>query len=273
MFEYLLMKGGDSDWHRRYAQLINALYATGYTRRYSNTPSPLLRNIPGEPAVLQKSRIVDADFMSRMIEAHEHMAVLNVCQCRQSHAFEGHSCARAEVSDGCLVFGLFAESAVQQGAGRPVDKAGMHGIVRDRWKKNLVFMTANIEPSGSNAICTCCDCCCHFIESINSFNGRVSMAEPHFIARVQEDACIGCGRCVKVCNTKAHAISSRKHVFYPERCIGCGLCVDACPDGIISLEENPEYQRPSGSWLALGMRTLPLGILSSIRAMLRGWQP
>ena len=34
MFEYLLMDGSDSEWHKRYGQLITALFSTGYTRSY-----------------------------------------------------------------------------------------------------------------------------------------------------------------------------------------------------------------------------------------------
>lgn len=268
MFEYLLMGGEDSPWHREYGRLINALYATGYTRRYSTTPSPLIRNIPLQQAIEHKSMRVDADLVEKMIQAHEHLAVLKVCQCRQSRAFEGRSCSRSEPDDGCLVFGTLAESVVEQGMGRFVTRAEMDEIVKDRWEKNLVFMTANLSPSSSNAICTCCDCCCHYIESINHFNGRVSLAEPHYLALMDEEFCTNCGKCAKVCNTHAHTLTLREHAYNAAQCIGCGQCVPACPQDIISLQPNPGYKAPSKSWLSFGLRVLPSGMLSSLKALL-----
>jgi Na+-translocating ferredoxin:NAD+ oxidoreductase subunit B len=268
MFEYLLMDGKDSPWHRRYGQLINALYSTGYTKQYSTTPAPLIRNIPVETIVESKSHLVDADLMSRMIDAHDNMGVLNVCQCRQSHVFSGHECSRSHQDDGCLVFGSFAENIVEKGNGRLVSKEEMRSIVRDRWDKNLVFMTANITPSNANAICTCCDCCCHYIESINHYGGMISLTPPHFLASIDSHMCNDCGRCAKVCNTHAHTIKDKKHVYEAEKCIGCGLCVKACRKYAITMKENTDYQRPSGGWFSFALRILPRSLLSTLRVTL-----
>jgi ferredoxin len=268
MFEYLLMDGKDSPWHKRYGQLINSLYSTGYSKQYSTTSAPLIRNIPVETIVESKNHLVDADLMSRMIDAHDIMGVLNVCQCRQSHVFSGHECSRSHPDDGCLVFGSFAESIVERGNGRIVSREEMRDIVRDRWDKNLVFMTANLIPSNANAICTCCDCCCHYIESINLYGGRVSLTPPHFLASVDNNMCNDCGRCTKVCNTHAHILKDKKHSYDEGKCIGCGLCVKACRKYAVTMKENPDYQPPSKGWLQLGMRILPRSILSTLRVAL-----
>jgi len=265
MFEYLLMDGRDSPWHRRYAQLINGLYATGYTSEYSTRPSPLIRNIPVETVIESVNRVVDSDLMSEMIEAHDKLAVLNVCQCRQSHIFSGHECKRSDAADGCLLFGSFASVAVERRSGRFVSREEMRHIVHDRWEKNLVFMSANLVPESSNAICTCCDCCCHYIESVNRFGGRVSLAQPHFMSVVDEPACNSCGRCAKVCNTYAHTLKDKRHVYDSAKCIGCGLCVRACPKKALSMRENSDYSPPSKNWLHFGLRIMPAGILSQIR--------
>lgn len=268
MFEYLLMNGKDSPWHRRYGRLINALYATGYTREYSTTSAPAIRNIPVETVVESKSLIVDADLMSRMIDAHDTMGVLHVCQCRQSHAFSGHTCGRSSADDGCLVFGSFAEGIEEEGNGRLVSREEMRRIVRERWDKNLVFMTANLVPSQANAVCTCCDCCCHYVQFINRYGGMSSLSSPHFRASVDPNLCNDCGRCAGVCNTHAHAMENRMHAYDPAKCIGCGLCIKACRKSAITLKVNPGYRKPSGSWLGFVLRILPGSLLSSIRVAL-----
>ena len=267
MFEYLLMDGSDSPWHRRYGQLITSLFETGYTRRYSTTPSPVIRNIPVQSVIEHTSRVVDSDLMSEMIDMHDKLAVLNVCQCRQSNAFSGHVCSRSSPEDGCLVFGSFAESTVEQGSGRFVSREEMHDIVEERWGKNLVFMSANVKPESPNAICTCCDCCCHYMKAVNLFDGGVSLAPPHFLAEVNESLCNNCGKCTRVCNTHAHSIKDKLHHYDSEKCIGCGLCVGACPKHAITMMENPAYKAPSRNWIHHGIRILPASILATIRAL------
>jgi len=265
MFEYLLMDGSDSPWHKRYGRLITSLFSTGYTRAYSTTASPVIRNIPVQTAIEHTSRVVDSDLISEMIAAHEKLAVLNVCQCRQSHLFSGQKCSRSGPEDGCLVFGSFAESTVERGSGRLVDKEEMKDIVLERWSKNLVFMSANVTPSSPNAICTCCDCCCHYMIAVNTFGGRVSLAPPHFLAHIVESLCNNCGKCVRVCNTHAHTVSDKIHLYDAEKCIGCGLCVQACPQNAITMGVNPDYKAPSRNWIHHGIRILPSSLLSTLR--------
>lgn len=267
MFEHLLNDGSDTPWHRRYARLINALFATGFTASYSTRPFPAVRNIPVQKAVEQTSRVLDADLMSKMIDSHEHMAVLNVCQCRQSARFSGRECRRAAPEDGCLVFGSFAGSVEKSGSGRLVSRGEMRSIVRRRWEQGLVFMTANLEPSRPNAVCTCCDCCCHYLEAVNRFGGRAFLAQPHFLARVDEDLCTGCGACEGACNTHAHTFSGGSHAYEPQQCIGCGLCAEACPAGAVTMEENPAYEPPASGWRPLFLKVVPAGVLAALRVM------
>ncbi|MBI5937798.1 MAG: RnfABCDGE type electron transport complex subunit B [Betaproteobacteria bacterium] len=50
------------------------------------------------------------------------------------------------------------------------------------------------------------------------------------VAEVQEDICIGCTRCYKVCPTDA-IMGAAKHIHavFREACTACGKCVEACP--------------------------------------------
>jgi electron transport complex protein RnfB len=50
------------------------------------------------------------------------------------------------------------------------------------------------------------------------------------IAEVQEDLCIGCTKCYKVCPTDAILGAAKQiHAVFREACTACGKCVDVCP--------------------------------------------
>lgn len=40
--------------------------------------------------------------------------------------------------------------------------------------------------------------------------------------------CIGCGRCVQICDNKCHSISDGIHLYARENCFSCGACADGC---------------------------------------------
>ncbi len=57
---------------------------------------------------------------------------------------------------------------------------------------------------------------------------------PKYRAENEQDRCIACGVCMKVCPREAITIY---HGCYAkvdlEKCIGCGLCEKACPAGVM----------------------------------------
>ena len=65
---------------------------------------------------------------------------------------------------------------------------------------------------------------------------------PHRIAVIDEAACIGCAKCLKVCPTDA-IIGANKvmHTVIPELCTGCDRCIPPCPVDCITMEEDARY--------------------------------
>ncbi|MBP7585093.1 MAG: 4Fe-4S binding protein [Spirochaetes bacterium] len=267
MFEYILIGGADTPWHREYARLLAEVFTTGYVKAYSKVNLPAVKNIPVNVEVPGASRVAGSDAVAEMIEAHDDLAVANVCQCRQSMLFVDKECRRSAPEDGCLIFGSFAAGSVQSGNSRRVDRAEMRDIVAGRREKNLVFLTANITAENPNAICTCCDCCCHFLESINHYGAKKLVAPPPILAAMDEGLCNNCGRCVKACNTFAHALRDKKHAYAVEKCIGCGLCVASCKKGAIRMVTNTAYRPPAKGFASLGIRLIPRTAASGLMAL------
>lgn len=56
-------------------------------------------------------------------------------------------------------------------------------------------------------------------------------------AVVEEEKCIGCGRCEKPAHCTAVKIVNKKAVIDPKACIGCGICPALCPTKAISMYE------------------------------------
>ena len=55
---------------------------------------------------------------------------------------------------------------------------------------------------------------------------------------LDEDACIGCTRCMKACPTEALRIRDGKTKLYPDRCIDCGNCFKVCPTRAIYIQQD-----------------------------------
>ncbi len=46
---------------------------------------------------------------------------------------------------------------------------------------------------------------------------------------VNQDVCVGCGRCIKICAHDAPKITDGKASIDIDKCVGCGRCIGACP--------------------------------------------
>lgn len=57
---------------------------------------------------------------------------------------------------------------------------------------------------------------------------------------VNQDKCIGCGKCAPVCPEEAISIMDKKASINPELCIGCGECMTVCPVKAIGMNWGSE---------------------------------
>ena len=56
--------------------------------------------------------------------------------------------------------------------------------------------------------------------------------------QVEEQRCIGCSRCMKICPTEAIRIHGGKASIQEHRCIDCGKCYEVCPAQSISIKDD-----------------------------------
>lgn len=59
---------------------------------------------------------------------------------------------------------------------------------------------------------------------------------PSQVAFIDEDACIGCTKCIQACPVDAIVGASKlMHTIVPELCTGCELCIPPCPVDCIAM--------------------------------------
>jgi len=78
---------------------------------------------------------------------------------------------------------------------------------------------------------------------LNPANGIEKPAE---IAVIDEDACIGCTKCIQVCPVDAIVGANKlMHTILSDECNGCELCIPACPvDCITMIVDDTQLDAP-----------------------------
>lgn len=82
-------------------------------------------------------------------------------------------------------------------------------------------------------------CIAQTIQRFNKQQFNDMEKTPFFHAlKIDEDTCIGCSRCMKICPTEALRVRDGKAVLMPDRCVDCGNCFKVCPTRSIYIEQD-----------------------------------
>ncbi len=69
---------------------------------------------------------------------------------------------------------------------------------------------------------------------------RAGKMEMHSAGKpyVNQEACVGCGACVKICAHDAPVITDKKASIDHVKCVGCGRCIGVCPKDAVNPAED-----------------------------------
>ncbi len=190
-----------------------------------------------------KDRIVPSQKVEELIAKFDEIA-LGHCFCRHYKDLAGSPCQQTDDRETCFTFGKSAKFTSEQGFSRMITKDEALMVLKRAEEAGLVHKAyhPNFDTSkDETSICNCCRCCCA--------NGVDNMIAPmanatNFLSVVNDDLCIGCGKCVKVCHTYAAYLNDDKKARRKENlCIGCGVCAHFCPQNAISMIEGERIVR------------------------------
>jgi formate hydrogenlyase subunit 6/NADH:ubiquinone oxidoreductase subunit I len=246
-----------SPWHRRFAELFEALYETGYMLDYGSSNAGIIRYLPVGKVIEAHPMALPSDRMEIILDRYKVFAV-GQCQCRMTMQVMGKGCGKPVGN--CSIMGDWAAAGIERGWARQVSKQEMLAIKREAEDHGMVNWMMNVDSPKGQASCSCCGCCCHAMRGISEFSAPALSAPPHFLPRFDLARCTSCGLCARKCPMAAITVDTRTktHQWQAARCIGCGLCVLACDKvRAISLEAVPDYKLPYKSWFALLLHTMP----------------
>jgi len=246
-----------SDWHRKFIELFEALYETGYVAAFNQHPTRTIRYLPVDRALDVHPMALPSDHMEAVFDRFKVFG-LGQCQCRTTMAALGHGCGKPLAN--CMAMGDWAVMGIHHGWLQKVERREALEIKREAESRGLVNFVINVESARSQVSCSCCGCCCKAMRTMSEFSAPSLVAPPHFLPAFDDEQCTYCGKCATACPMGALTLDpsakSRRHAR--ERCIGCGVCAVACPrPGTIKMQPVPEYDPPYSSWFSLVAHNAP----------------
>ena len=171
-----------TDWHRRFAELFEELFETGYLLDYQNLKKvSLVRYLPVNQVIETHPMALPSDKLEIILDRFTLFGV-GLCQCRMTEEIAGRGCGKPKLN--CAIMGDLAEQGIKAGWLKKVTKKEMLEIKREAELQGMVNWMMNVESAKSQSSCSCCGCCCHNFRMVSEFNAPGMIAPPHFLPKV-----------------------------------------------------------------------------------------
>ncbi len=197
---------------KRYPQIAKAFDDYGRLRNpvaFGNIPmgNGLMRVIPIASSLDGTSEVVDGERVNLFLENARTISV-SPCSCRTSREIMGQGCGHLK-EDMCIQLDDAAELYIQTGKGRQVTLEEAKEIIARAEEDGLMHSIPNTDGEGhTHAICNCCGCSCYALRAATMYSNP-DMMRSNFVAKVDEEKCVGCGECVPNCPTNAIKLGNR----------------------------------------------------------------
>ncbi len=154
--------------------------------------------IPVEKAIEMENQTADVEHISHWLKKYGKFAA-SPCSCRMSRAMMGEGCAD-DPADWCIAVGDMADYVVEtQKGGRYITYDEAIEILHKAEDNGFVHQITNIDGEEKIfAICNCNVNVCNALRTSQLFN-TPNMSRSAYVAKVETENCVACGRCVEYC--------------------------------------------------------------------------
>lgn len=154
--------------------------------------------IPVEKAIETENEAVGLEKISYWLHKYEGKYAKSMCSCRASRQYLGEGCGD-DPESWCIAVGDMATYVVETGRGEYITYDEAMEIFRKAEDNGFVHQITNID--GEDKIFAVCNCnvnVCNALRTSQLFN-TPNMSRSAYVARVETDQCVACGRCVEYC--------------------------------------------------------------------------
>ena len=154
--------------------------------------------IPVEKAIETENEAIGLEKISYWLHKYEGKYAKSMCSCRASREKLGEGCGD-DPENWCIAVGDMATYIVETGRGEYITYDEAMEIFRKAEDNGFVHQITNID--GEQKIFGICNCnvnICNALRTSQLFN-TPNMSRSAYVARVESEKCVACGRCVEYC--------------------------------------------------------------------------
>ena len=154
--------------------------------------------IPVEKAIETENEAIGLEKISYWLHKYEGKYAKSMCSCRASREKLGEGCGD-DVENWCIAVGDMADYVVQTQRGEYITYDEAMEIFKKAEDNGFVHQITNID--GEQKIFGICNCnvnVCNALRTSQLFN-TPNMSRSAYVAAVETEKCVACGRCVENC--------------------------------------------------------------------------
>ncbi len=164
--------------------------------------------VPVEKAIPADSQSVSIEHLSHWLKKYNTYAI-GVCSCRRSQTVRGEG--SGDLADlWCIAVGDCAKYSIETGKdGHEATYEEVMEVLQRAEDEGYVHQITNIDGEDKIfAICNCAPGVCYALRTSQLFN-TPNMSRSAYIAHVDKENCVACGKCVEVCPAGAAKLGQK----------------------------------------------------------------
>ena len=164
--------------------------------------------VPVEKAIPADSQSVSIEHLSHWLKKYDTYAI-GVCSCRRSQTVRGEG--SGDIADlWCIAVGDCAKYSIETGKdGHEATYEEVMEVLQRAEDEGYVHQITNIDGEDKIfAICNCAPGVCYALRTSQLFN-TPNMSRSAYIAHVDKEKCVACGKCVEVCPAGAAKLGQK----------------------------------------------------------------